>query len=515
MKPNILLIVSDQHRFDCIGAFGNRDIKTPNLDRLVSEGVGYTNCFCPFPLCTPSRYSMFTGLYVHQHLGWTNHSTIPPELPTFPKILRQAGYRTKAIGKMHLTPTYMDIGFDEMLLAEQHGPGRHDDDYHRYLREKELTDAVDLMDQVNEYREKAPSYYWDTFGAIESNLDEEHHSTTWIADRAMEALESWDGEGNMLMVSFIKPHHPFDPPAPWSAMYDPENLSLLPGWTDECLERDLEKDEGYFFHRDLTEKKMRRILAYYYATISQIDHHVGRMMQYLEQKGLYDNTMIIYTSDHGDYMGFHHMLLKNNYMYDPLMKVPLIIKYPRGMHKKPVSSELVSTLDIGPTILKQAGCKPGAFMKGLDLAENSRGRDVVFAHYFDQKHEKINPGEEIKIHVWAADNPKYEIDYGNFYDEYMVRTKRYKLLYLRDESKCLFFDLEKDPYEMVNLYSDPGYSEQVNEHLKLLYNWMLFEAKPPVYVDENARQIDRPNVPPAGREHRQASIDYFREKTKF
>ena len=266
------------------------------------------------------------------------------------------------------------------------------------------------MDQVNEYREKAPSSYWETFGAIESNLDEKHHSTTWIADRAMETLEQWNDSGNMLMVSFIKPHHPFDPPAPWSSMYDPEKLSLLPGWTDSCLDRDLEKDAGYFCHKDLTEGRMKKILASYYATISQIDHHIGRMLEYLKEKGMYNNTLVIYTSDHGDYMSYHHMLLKNNYMYDPLVKVPLIIKYPQYIHKGVMSPALTSTLDIAPTILKQAGCKTGNFMKGLDLAEDTGGRDVVFTHYFDLKHEPIKPGQEIKSHVWAADNPRHEID---------------------------------------------------------------------------------------------------------
>lgn len=124
-QPNILIVQADQHRMDCIGAYGNDEIQTPHLDALAGDGVRYDNSFCPFPVCTPSRYSFLAGLYVRQHLGGSNHCTLPQGLPTFPKVLKGAGYRTKAVGKMHFTPTYADVGFEEMLLAEQNGPGRY------------------------------------------------------------------------------------------------------------------------------------------------------------------------------------------------------------------------------------------------------------------------------------------------------------------------------------------------------------------------------------------------------
>ncbi|MHB1319616.1 MAG: sulfatase-like hydrolase/transferase, partial [Anaerolineae bacterium] len=188
-RPNILIIHADQHRWDCLGTYGNPDIRTPHIDALAEDGVRYENSFCPFPVCTPSRYSFLSSQYVHQHLGWTNHCTLAPGIPTFPRVLRNAGYRTKAVGKMHFAPTYLDVGFEEMLLAEQDGPGRFDDDYHRWLRDEGLVDAIDIVDQRSEYREKAPRIYWDTLGALRSDLDEAHHSTTWIAERAIETLD--------------------------------------------------------------------------------------------------------------------------------------------------------------------------------------------------------------------------------------------------------------------------------------------------------------------------------------
>ena len=224
-RPNVLVLHVDQLRFDCLGAYGNPDVKTPDIDRFAKDGVRYTSSFCAFPVCTPSRYSLLSGRYVHEHAGWDNRSTLAPEIATFPRIFRTAGYRTKAVGKMHFTPTYLDVGFDELLLAEQDGPGRWDDDYHRYLMRLGLFDRNDLEDQLAEYRQRAPQQYWTHFGAMVSNLPEAQHSTTWIADRAVEALRSWKpGERHLLMVGFIKPHHPFDPPAPWHTMYDPQKL---------------------------------------------------------------------------------------------------------------------------------------------------------------------------------------------------------------------------------------------------------------------------------------------------
>lgn len=478
-RPNILIIYTDEHRYDCIGAYGNKDILTPNIDKLAADGVLYHNSFCSYPVCTPSRYSFISGLYVHQHLGWSNHCTLPSGVETFPRILKETGYRTKAVGKMHYTPTYLDVGFEEMELAEQDGPGRHDDDYHRYLRRNGLVDKIDLMDQVIEFRQQAPKKYWDSFGSLESDLDKEDYSTTWIGDRAIDTIKGWGDGENLLMVGFIKPHHPFDPPAPWSKMYDPDKLSILPGWTENCLIYDLEKSKGYFPNQELTENKLRKVMANYYGTISQIDYYVGKMIDLLEDKGIYDNTMIIFTSDHGDYMGYHHMILKGNYMYDPLIKVPLIIKYPGNWNRGTESQALVSNVDIATTILKQAGCQPGKFMQGLDLTDSTLKRDIVFA----------------------------ESGWG---DEYMARSYRYKLLLCKDLDKSLFFDLQKDPLELNNLFHHPDYQEKIEEYTRAIARFVLFDAPSPIHLDENAPIISGKNIPSSYDGHREESINYFR-----
>jgi len=177
---------------------------------------------------------------------------------------------------------------------------------------------------------------------------------------------------------------------------------------------------GYFTNSNLTEAAVRHCAAYYYASISEIDHHVGRMLALLKSKGLYKNTVIVFTSDHGEYLGFHHQLLKSGQMYDPLAKVPLIVKLPGNRNAGSIMNKLVSNIDVGPTILKIAGCKVPSAMKGLDLTDPSSTREIVFCE----------TGESV-----------------------MARTLTRKLLYnAKDPARSLFFDLQHDPLEMTNAY---------------------------------------------------------------
>lgn len=143
-QPNILILHLDELRQDCLGCYGNPDIQTPNIDALAADGVTYQNHYTVYPVCTPSRYSLFSSLYVHQHAAWDNHCTLPSGYPTFPKLLRENGYQTTAVGKMHMTPTYLDIGFSDLELAEQNGCGRFEDDYHHFLMKHGKIDRFDL-----------------------------------------------------------------------------------------------------------------------------------------------------------------------------------------------------------------------------------------------------------------------------------------------------------------------------------------------------------------------------------
>ena len=476
---HILILHADQHRIDCLGTYGNKEIRTPHIDSLAADGLRFKNSFCTFPVCTPSRYSLLSGLPVHEHQGWDNHCTLRPGTPTFASVLRQDGFATKAVGKMHFAPTYLDVGFAEMELAEQDGPGRWDDDYHRYLRQLGLADANDLEDQRSEYRRGARQIYWETFGALPSNLQEKDYSTTWIADRAMETLRKWTADQPaLLMVGFIKPHHPFDPPEPWAHLYDSEKISLLPGWTPQMLPYDA---RGYFSNADLTEKAVRRCTALYYASISEIDEQVGRMLALLKSKGLYKNSLIIYTSDHGEYLGFHHQLLKSGQMYDPLAKVPLIVKLPGNRKAGSITDKLVSNIDVAPTILNIAGCKAPPGMKGLDLTGPTAVRDTVFCETADTV---------------------------------MARTQTRKLLYnTRNPARSLFFDLQHDPLEMTNSYAEPAFKTEVAALVAVVQAWRP-NRPGRAYLDEDAPQIQQPNVPANSQARRQEMINYYSRQIK-
>jgi arylsulfatase len=480
-KPNVLLIHTDQHRIDCLGCYGNPDIRTPNIDALAAEGMRFENSFCPYPVCTPSRYSLLSSQYVFQHRGWDNHCTLHPDIPTFPKVMRDAGYRTKAVGKMHFTPTYLDVGFDEMVLAEQDGPGRWDDDYHRFLRDEGLIDYNDLEDQRREYRAHARDEYWEHFGALVNNLPEEACSTRWIAGRAVETLENWTSSGNLLMTGFIKPHHPFDPPAAWADRYDPEKLTLLPGWTESVPERDLRFFGGYFPNKDLTEKSLRRVMAYYYATIEEIDNEVGRMVGVLKKKGIYDNTLIVFTADHGEYLGFHHLLLKGNFMYDPVIQVPLILRYPDKRKAGQVLDGLVSNADVAPSILSGTGCAVPESMQGSDLAAGNPEREWLFAEY--------GRGQQV-----------------------MARTHTEKLILSDKRRPSLYFNLQEDPLEITNRLDDPDCEEAIGKLRERILGFRPPEKISKVYLDEMAPVIDQPNVPDRHDNHRENMIAYCKKK---
>lgn len=443
--PNIIVILVDQHRSDCLHINGNSDIKTPNLDALAREGYSYTNCFSTFPLCTPARYSLMTGLYVRQHTGWGNRSTIPRELPTVGKILKEQGYHTDYIGKLHFSPTYADVGFEDMLLAEQEGPGRYEDDYHRELRSKGLIDFTDMQDQISELRKTATDEYYANFGTEPTNLEYPNYSTDWIGLKALEHIEKWDDKPQLMFVGFIKPHHPFDTPPPWRDMYNPQKLTFLPGWTDNVSDRDYAAYPGFFDMKTLTPDVHREILRQYYASITQIDDYVGKFMDLLKKKGVYENTLVIYVSDHGEYLGHHHLELKNNYIYDPVIKVPLVVKYPidhpayRSVKddENPCDPKLVSLIDVTATILNIAGIKIPDSLKENCFPLATVNRDYIYA-------ENLNST--------------------------MIRTNKYKLIVSEKVASCMF-DLQKDPYELNNLIDNPEYQDVLQELKTWLDKW--------------------------------------------
>lgn len=423
--PNIILILADELRHDCLGCAGNPDVRTPNIDALAKHGAHFTETIASFPRCRPSRWSLLTGQYASQHGAEDNRTPLPMDTAVFPQLLADAGYFTGCVGQMDFMPTYPDYGFSVMELAEQDSVGRTEDDYHKWLAKQNLVDQIDEWDQFD--RDIAPPEYWDTFGAMTSNLPVAAYSTTWIGNQAVRFLQHAH-EPFFLWTGFMKPHHPFDPPKPWDTLYNPDDLTLPPDWGLPVREEDVWK-EGHFDPFVMTEPKFRKVLAHYYGTITQLDHQIGRILATLNGRG-HTNNIIIFCSDHGDYMGQHGLILKSHGPpFESVLRVPLIVAGLRDQLRGLRDDNPVELLDLPGTILEAGGIRPPDTMRGRSLLPLLRGQPGPFrkAAYAEAK-------DGIQI----------------------VRTKDYKLVESPVESQRAFYNLRADPGEFENRYGEPA-----------------------------------------------------------
>ncbi len=463
-RPNVLLITADEMRFDCLSCAGHPVVRTPHLDALAGRGVRFTRAYTPYPVCVPARMSILSGQYAHAHGAMHNGAMIAPGQPTIASLLQQRGYRTAALGKMHFWPTYAQVGFEHMRLAEQNGSGWKVDDYHSdYLAQRGLVDQWDLWDQQQPYRDQAPPEYWQTFGARVSALPEEHYHTTWITDETIAWLRQADDRPFFAWTSFIKPHHPLDPPAPWDRMYDPAAIGPL-GDPADALSKPLMTGGGrrdprraYFDLRQLSQEAFARVAALYYASISHIDHHVGRILDVLRERGVLDQTLVVFTSDHGDYMGDYGLVLKSpSVPYDALAKVPMIMAGP-GCRQGAVSDALVSLVDLLPTFAGRAGGQVPPFVQGRDLtpvlADPPSGAE-------GWRRAVCSETREVKA----------------------VRTDRYKYLYHRRLGLEELYDLAADPGELHDLASEGRLAPVIAEMRHHLLDWLIeteWDHQPP------------------------------------
>lgn len=436
-RPNIILILADQHRWDCLGYAGNPDVRTPNLDALAKHGVVFSQAICQWPMGVPSRCTLMTGQYAGNHRVFDNHHGLGPGTATLPRLLRGAGYYTAAVGQMRFTPLYGDYGFEVMDLAERSGFGRHEDDYHKWLDDRHAVDQIDHWDQVN--RDAAPQEYWDSFGAMPSTLPEEYSSTTWIGNQVVRLIQS-TREPFFLWVGFIKPHHPFDPPSPWDRMYGPAALALPGGFRVPVSERDRPRD-GVFDLSKLTEPAFRRALSYYYANISHMDNQVGRILATVGSRG-HTNNIVVFAACHGCYMGQHGLLLGGDAPpYDALIRVPLVIAGLAGQRSGETEGALAELTDLMPTLLEAAGVPVPDTVQGKSLVPLLRGRR-----------------DELRAAAFC------EYLHGTR----IVRSHEHKLVDSRREDFNAFYDLVGDPHEFENLLGRPHSVKEQVMYTKLL-----------------------------------------------
>ena len=482
--PNILLITSDQQRADCFG-FENPHIRTPHLDRLAAGGTRFSACITPNLVCQPSRASILTGQLPLTHGVWDNGVDLDPRVGEkgFAGTLAHKGYETAFFGKAHFATkaTFQPTGTPECARsgarygANWHGPymgfehvnlavlGHANNPlpmerppvghYERWLLARGDADAV--------LRLCSDSAGPGTEGAAQtwhSALPPAWHSSTWLADRTMQWLATRDTSRPFCAwVSFPDPHQPFDCPLPWSLLHDPRDMPLpaqrnadlgqRPWWYKASLEgtpqladpglRNLRVKTSRIAHQ--SDRQLAHMTANYYGMISLIDHNVGRMLAALDEHGLRDDTLVIFTTDHGEMLGNHGLYLKGPWPLEDLLRVGLIVSGP-GVPAGRVFDDPVSTLDLAPTFYDFADAAPSLEMQGVSLKPLLEGKPL---------------GREAVHSEWHVHPSRC----GVGLQLRTVRTRTHKCTFELGSGAGELYDLVNDPEETVNRFEDPGYAK--------------------------------------------------------
>lgn len=345
-KTNVLIILSDQQRYDTVRYGGFDYMLTPGLDSLAQDGEYYAHAYSGNPVCMPARHDLITGFpaRVHGYYGNAEGRSIKSyATPTIGRIFSRAGYRTAAIGKMHFSPEREHHGFGEMRLMEELPKRRQNDEYLMYLSRNGFG-GIQNPHGVRPHIYHIPQ---------EAQQPNEFHGSKWVADETIRWLEENEGNPFMVMCGFIQPHPPWNIPKEWDDLYtdtafpEPIEKSRLP-FEDES--------KGEWFGDNDTKEQREKIRKAYYTAISMVDRNVERIIGYLKEAGKYENTLIIYTSDHGEMLqdkGYYSKELP----YDSAVRVPLIVKYPKDYQKKGFRDDFVDLLDILPTCLDVCNLK--------------------------------------------------------------------------------------------------------------------------------------------------------------
>lgn len=449
-RPNVLLLYTDQQRWDTIHYHAQNElIHTPNLDALAKSGALFTRCFCNSPVCMPSRQSMLSGLYPSTVGTTCNGIHMPEELDHLATMLSPYGYHTANLGKLHFVnhsnrdhrvphPRY---GFDTLIISDE--PGCYDDAYIAWVAERDPSQVENCRCQVppayDGPRNSAPERKTQTPYAFRGPEHLTH--TAFVADETSRYIRQHRNEPFFAIAGFYAPHCPVDPPQRFVEMYDPTQMPLP--WMNET-----ENALG------LSSDAWRRVKAYYYALISHVDDQIGHILATLDACGLRDDTLILFTSDHGDHLGDHGRVAKGPPGYDSCARVPLLMSWPGHISAGGCHSELIEQVDVAPTILDYCGIQVPPRLQGRSFRNLLQGLpyeprpSAYIEHRFP-----LGPS-------WKA-----------------VRTATHYYARCNDDTEILC-DLESDPHQLVNLANDPASTPELHAmRAELLRRW--FEVQDP------------------------------------
>lgn len=429
-KPNIIILMGDQHRSDCVGAMGNKVIKTPNLDALSRDGLLFMNGYSSTPSCTPARATLLTGMSAWKN-GMLGYGALALKYQyEMPVMLKQKGYYTYSIGKLHYAPQRNLHGFDGAELDES---GRVQSpefisDYRKWF--KETAPGLDPDSTGIGWNEHTGKVY---------ALDEKLHPTTWTSNQAIKFIDGYNSDQPLLLnISFARPHSPYDPPQRFFDLYKDANVAFpfIGDWCARFADSPWKKDATY---GNFGEDHAIESRKFYYGSISFVDEKIGEIIAELKKKGMYENSLIIYISDHGDMLGDHYHWRKT-YAYEGSSHIPFIIKFPKNLKGDyPKGSTLEQTVelrDILPTFLDVAGIPVPKEMDGQSLYSLYRNKNTKWREYIDLEH--AGPDN------WFA-----------------LTDGKMKYIWYNRSGEEQLFDISSNKTEAVNLAKKPEYTSML------------------------------------------------------
>lgn len=458
-RPNIIFILTDDQRWDTLGVYGNKDIKTPNMDKLAKDGALFTNGYVAAPLCCPSRAAFLTGLYPHQTGVITNgrgNTTVPESVKTVPQYLNDAGYLTGFVGKWHIDGDPMKYGFKDVPVYLPSGASKHKDPL-LFVN----GDAQKLPGEVKSNEDKEDEYH----SKPVQQLKIEGMITPIFADAAIKFLDRHKSDRFFLWLATTAPHTPYynDPMFP----YDKTKLSAPPGWVEKSSD-----EEGW---AGSYSTNIRADWAGYYSTISHLDYHLGRVLAQLRELGLDKNTVVIFTSDNGFMMGSHGRYGKAVW-YEESVRVPWAIRWDGKIKAGTTLKTPIVSTDLLPTVLDIAGVKVPKNYEGVSALsalgiKKGGKRDVVYSEV-----RQVAKGGKLKNKKKGKNKKKDKgkkkmkgMMTGSHWQ--MVKTDNAKYVWFDDGDEMLY-DLKKDPGEFSDVAGEKTYEKLLSAMRALHKKWL-------------------------------------------
>ena len=446
-KPNILIIMADEHAPQFTGVYGHSVVKTPHLDDLARSGVLFERAYCNSPLCVPSRMSFMTGRFVHQIGSWDNGTPLPSDVPTWAHLLRAVGYDAVLAGKQHFVGPDQLHGFRKQLARDLH---------------------AELHHPIYNWSDGTPpaTQPWPALSQAGPGITTEIEVDDGVEAAALAYLDTSTSRAApwVLNVSFIAPHFPFIVPQSYWDMYPPDtvDLPLIPPGHLKSQHPVYQRIRSNFGLPEFPEALVRSARRGYYGLITYLDEKIGRLIAKLEETGQRDNTMIVYCADHGEMAGEHGMWRKSNF-YEHASRIPLIVSWPGVFPVTTRVPQVVSLVDLVATLVDVAGAEPVDLLDGNSLLPLIRG---------DSSNWKDEAFSE--LHANGISRPMA-----------MLRRGRYKFNYSLDDPPELY-DLVEDPGELHDLASDQAYREILDD-----FRSRLFSHWDPIALERRVRQSQK------------------------